>query len=205
MQIIKKAIDFVMDILETVTFVGSLFLVIYLFILSPNQIRGASMEPTFTNGDYILTSKVTYKLRPLHRGDIIVFRSPENPDIEFIKRIIGLPGDNITVRDGEVYVNSSRLNEPYISSKTTSIKEQFAPSGTLIVTPNTLFVMGDNRVRSSDSREFGPISTSSIIGYVFYRYYPPGKIGWIKNTWPKNLRSLKSGLQTTKPVFDFLH
>src|SRR3989339_1830008 len=118
MKIVKSVIDFVMDILETVVFIGSIFIVVYLFILTPNQVKGASMEPTFHTGDYILTSRITYKFRRLERGDVVVFKSPKNPDIEYIKRIIGLPGDIINISDGVVKVNNNELLENYIAATT---------------------------------------------------------------------------------------
>lgn len=182
MNIIKKILDFVMEILETITFVASLFIVVYLFILQPNQVKGASMEPTFVTSDYIFTSKITYKMRKPQHGDVIVFKSPANPDIEFIKRVIGLPGETVEVREGEVYVNDTQIPENYISAKTEEIPGGVLQEGKPItVPPDYLFVMGDNRPRSSDSREFGPIPESSIIGVVFYRYFPFSKLGAIKN------------------------
>jgi signal peptidase I len=191
MNIVKGIIDFVMDILETIAFVGSLFIVIYLFILQPNQVKGASMEPTFQSGDYIITSKITYKFKKMERGDVVVFNSPKNPNIEYIKRIIGLPGDKVMVKDGEVYVNDQILPETYISTKTNLWEGGFLKEGEPIIVPdNYLFVMGDNRPRSSDSREFGPIPISSIVGKVIYRYFPPNKVGFINNPLPKNLHSI---------------
>lgn len=190
MNLAKQFIEFVMDILETVVFIGSLFIVVYLFILQPNQVKGASMDPTFATGDYIFTSKITYKFRPQHRGDIIVFKSPKNPDIEYIKRIIGLPGDKVVVEQGEVYVNGIKLDEGYISAKTNTWDGGFVKDGETVVVPaGEIFVMGDNRPRSSDSREFGTVPLSSIIGQVFYRYFPPGKVGGIGNPIPQNLQS----------------
>ncbi len=189
MNIVKQGIEFVMDILETIVFVGSLFIVIYLFIMQPNQVRGASMEPTFYTGDYIFTSKITYKFREPNRGDVVVFHSPKNADIEFIKRIIGLPGDKIVIRNSEVYVNDTLIDEPYIAAKTPLrdggyIKEDEP----LIVPSGQIFVMGDNRPRSSDSREFGPVPISSVIGQVFFRYFPSDKMGIIGNPFPKNMQ-----------------
>lgn len=182
MNPIKRIIDFVMDILETVVFIGSLFIVIYLFILTPNQVKGASMEPSFQSGDYILTSRVTYKMRSFHRGDVIVFKAPMNPDIEYIKRIIGLSGDKIMIENGNVFVNDKLLQENYISARTNLWEGGFIKEGQALTVPdNDLFVMGDNRPRSSDSREFGPIPIDSVIGQVFYRYFPSNKIGSIKN------------------------
>jgi len=190
MGFIKAVIEFVMDILETVVFIGSLFIVIYLFVMQPNQVKGASMDPTFNTGDYIFTSKITYKFRGFHRGDVVVFKSPKNPDIEYIKRIIGLPGDSVMIRDSEVFVNGIQLNEPYIAAKTNLWEGGFSRDGEAITVPQAeLFVMGDNRPRSSDSREFGPVPEDSVIGHVFYRYFPANKVGAIANPFPQNLQS----------------
>ncbi|OGK19807.1 signal peptidase I [Candidatus Roizmanbacteria bacterium RIFCSPHIGHO2_01_FULL_39_8] len=190
MGIVRGIIEFVMDILETIVFIGSLFIVVYLFIMAPNQVKGASMEPTFLSGEYILTSKIAYKFREPHRGDIIVFQSPRNPDIDYIKRIIGLPEDEILVRNQEVYVNGNLLGENYIADKTNVWEGGFIKNGVPIIVPdNSYFVMGDNRPRSSDSREFGPVPYQSIIGEVFYRYFPAAKMGTINNPFPESLQS----------------
>ena len=189
MNAIKSAFEFVMDILETIVFIGSLFIITYLFIVQPNQVKGASMEPTFDSGDYIFTSKVTYRLRPLYRGDIVVFHAPRNPDIEYIKRIIAVPGDTIMVSDGQVYLNNQKLNETYSNSSTGLWQGGYMIDGQPIRIPSgQVFVMGDNRNRSSDSREFGPVPTASIVGHVFYRYFPPDKIGFMENPLPHTLR-----------------
>lgn len=188
MRVVKGIIDFVMDILETVAFIGSIFIVVYLFIITPNQVKGASMEPTFKSGDYILTSRVTYRLRRLDRGDVVVFKAPKNPDIEYIKRVIGLPGDKIIIENGNVFVNGQELPEHYTSAPTNLWEGGFIKEGVMINVPeNYVFVMGDNRPRSSDSREFGPVPQDSIIGQVFYRYYPVGQVGPINNPLPSSL------------------
>jgi signal peptidase I len=190
MNAAKQVMEFIMDILETVVFIGSLFIVVYLFILQPNQVKGASMDPTFATGDYIFTSKVTYKLREPERGDIVVFRSPRNPDIEYIKRIIGLPGDSILIQDTQVYVNGEVLVEDYLAAPTNTWEGGFVENGVPVIVPDgELFVMGDNRPRSSDSREFGTIPLSSIVGQVFYRYFPPKKMGTLDNPLPADIRS----------------
>jgi len=190
MKIIKGLIEFVMEILETVVFVGSIFIVTYLFIMQPNQVKGASMEPTFQSGEYIFTSKITYKFRPMQKGDVVIFKSPKNPDIEYIKRVMGLPGDKVLVQNSEVYINGQQISENYISAKTNLWEGGFLKEGVTVTIPDGfIFVMGDNRPRSSDSREFGPININSIIGQVFYRYFPSNKIGPINNPIPPNLRS----------------
>ena len=190
LEVGKSIINFVMDILETIVFVGSLFIVVYLFVAQPNQVKGASMDPTFGSGDYIFTSKITYKMRSYHRGDVIVFKSPGNPDIEYIKRIIGIPGDVVMVKDTEVFINGRQLKEDYIAAKTNLWEGGFALNGKgVTVAEGMLYVMGDNRPRSSDSREFGLITEESVIGQVFYRYFPPGKAGAIPNPFPPDFQS----------------
>jgi signal peptidase I len=190
MKILGGVFAFIMEILETIVFIGSLFMVTYLFICQPNKIQGASMEPTFYGGQYIFTSKVTYKFRPVHRGDVVVIHSPKNYEIEYIKRIIALPGDTINIQAGEVFVNNIELNEPYIAAKTPLWDGGFSKEGVPVKIPDgEIFVMGDNRPKSSDSREFGPVPVSSIIGEVFYRYYPANKMGVVGNPFPSNLQS----------------
>ncbi len=190
MDFVKKIIEFVMDILETVVFIGSIFIVVYLFILQPNKVQGASMEPNFQNNDFILTSKITYRFRGPERGDVIVFKAPSNPDIDYIKRIIGLPGDTVTIQNGQVYVNGSLIDESFTSAATNVWDGGFSKEDVPFKVPDDeLFVMGDNRPRSSDSREFGPIPIASVIGQVFYRYFPASDAGWIKNPFPSSLRS----------------
>lgn len=190
MRIVKAIVDFIMDILETISFVGSLFVVTYLFIMQPNQIKGASMIPTFHDKEFIFTSKVTYRFRPIERGDVVVFHAPEAEGIEYIKRVIGLPGDRIRItHDGLVFLNDHILNESYISARTTFDPDGYIePNVEVVVPSNNLFVMGDNRPNSSDSRGFGPISMDSLIGQVFYRYFPFEHMGTIDN--PLNAQEL---------------
>jgi signal peptidase I len=201
-KLLRAGFEFIMDILETIVFIGSLFIVVYLFIMQPNQVKGASMDPTFNSGDYIFTSKITYKIRAYQRGDVVVFKSPKNPDIEYIKRIIGLPGDQIVIKDTIVSVNGTVLNEGYISDKTNLWDGGYVKNGEPVkVPPGELFVMGDNRPRSSDSREFGSIPMSSIIGHVFYRYFPSSKVGPIKNPYPVNLRGFLFRINKNTALF----
>lgn len=149
------------------------------------------MEPTFESGDYIFTSKITYRFRSPERGDIVVFRSPRNPDIEYIKRIIGMEGDTIEIKNNEIYVNGIQLNEPYISAKTPLWEGGFIKEAQRVTVPaGHFFMMGDNRPRSSDSREFGFIPKLSIIGQVFYRYFPSTKMGTMENPFPPDLRTM---------------
>lgn len=192
MFVIKNIISFVMDMLETVVFVGAMFIVVNYYILQPSQVRGSSMVPTLHNNDRIFVSRVTYKLRSPQRGDIIVLNSPENKEIEFVKRIIGIPGDTIKI-DGceepfntscDLYVNDQQLKENYIKDKTQLYENSRYREGQSFTIPaGMVFVMGDNRTGSLDSRIFGPVDMKSIVGVVFFRYYPAGSFGSIKNPY----------------------
>lgn len=182
MQVVKRLIDFVMDILETVVFVGSLFIVLYLFIIAPNQVQGASMEKTFQTHDYILTSKISYRLDKPKYGDIIVFASLSNSEVDFVKRIIGVPGDRIKIQKERVYRNGALLEEPYITEPTKTFQTGFMQEGEEVTVPQDyVFVLGDNRTHSSDSREFGFVPQINIIGKVIYRYFPVSNMGPITN------------------------
>lgn len=187
----KAILEFFMEILETVVFIGSLFIVIYLYVAQPNQVKGVSMDPTFQSGDNIFTSKITYRFRSYERGDIVVFKSPRNPEIEYIKRVVGIPGDTVTVKNNQVIVNERTLEERYINQPTELWDFGVMKEGVPITVPeNHIMVFGDNRPRSSDSREFGPIPMDSVVGQVFYRFSPSNKAGSIENPFPQFFRSL---------------
>lgn len=182
MQAVKKLIYFVMDGMESIVFMGSFFIVVYLFIAQPSEVRGASMEPNLKTGDRLITSKISYKFEPMKRGDIVVIHSPKNYDIQYIKRIIGLPGDKILLIDGAVYVNEIRLEETYLSVETHAWDGWKIQEGEIFTVPQDhIFVMGDNRPNSSDSREFGPVRMDSVVGKAIYRYFPLPKLGTIQN------------------------
>jgi signal peptidase I len=147
------------------------------FLFQAFYIPSESMVPTLKVGDRVLVNKLSYDLHDINRGDIIVFRAPpaaQSGNIEdLVKRVIGLPGDTIEARDdGRVYVNDRRLDEPYLpdGTRTTNLPRMKIPAG-------HLFMMGDNRAASKDSRVFGTIKESAVIGRVFVRIWPPGDIG----------------------------
>ena len=115
---IKRLTGFFLDIVEVVVFAIAIFLFIYLLILQPHKIKGASMEPNFPNGEYLLTDKVTYRFREPQRGDVVVFEAPANSGEEFIKRIIAIPGENISIKNNSVYIDGKRLRENYLPEGT---------------------------------------------------------------------------------------
>ncbi len=161
---------FFMDILEVIVLAIGIFLIVYLLILRPHKIKGMSMHPNFPDGEYLLTEKVSYYREDPKRGDVIVFKPPISED-EFIKRVIGLPGDTVMVLNGKVFVNDAELNEDYIKVETSP--STFLPEGQKYTVPEgNYFVLGDNRPHSSDSRSWGPITKKVITGKAWLIYFP---------------------------------
>ena len=170
---------FLFDIIETVVVALALFVVIYLFAAQPHQVRGASMVPNFQNGEYILTDKVTYRFREPHRGDVIIFRAPKNQELDYIKRIIGLPNEQIKIEKGSIYINNKRLEESYLPTGPIYAGTYLQEGQIINIPDHEYFVLGDNRNHSSDSREWGPVPQKDIIGKAFFRYWPMNQIGLI--------------------------
>ncbi len=141
------------------------------FIFQPFFVRGQSMEPNFHDMDYLIVNEISYRFHGPQRGDVIVFRNPNNLNQRFIKRVIGLPGETVEIKDGKVIIERENktfvLNEPYLP-------ESIKTSGNLKVhlKEKEYFVLGDNRLSSMDSRFFGPISEDLIIGKVAFRIWP---------------------------------
>lgn len=155
-------------------------MVVYFFLMQPHQVRGNSMFPNFKDGEYLLTDKISYRLSNPKRGDVIVFEAPPNKREDFIKRIIGLPGEKVSIREGKVLVGSRELAESYLPSSFSTQPGTFLEEGrTIELKSNEYFVSGDNRNYSSDSRMWGPIKRDSIIGRAFFVYWPPQQMGVI--------------------------
>lgn len=168
----------IIDFIQTLVVFGAIFALIYLFIAQPHKVSGLSMFPTFNDGDYIMTDKLSYRFGSPKKGDIIVLKNPRNEEQDFIKRIIAVPGDTLKVEESSVYVNGQRLAESYLPSGTYTRSGGFLNEGVEIKAgPNQYFVFGDNRERSSDSREWGSLTKEEIIGKVFFRYWPPKSFG----------------------------
>ncbi len=175
---IKRLGAFFLDILEVIVFAVAIFLFLYLLVLQPHKIKGASMEPNFPNGEYLLTDKVTYRFHEPKRGDVIVFKAPTGDGEEYIKRIIGLPGERISVKNGKVYINGKLLKEDYIPEISPTFGGQFLQENEVFTVPEgNLFVLGDNRPHSSDSRSWGTITNDKITGRAWVIYWPPKNAG----------------------------
>ena len=163
---------FIYSFIETVVIALVIAVVLYLFIMTPHEVLGNSMHPTYKNGEYLMANKLTYRFGEPQRGDVIIFQYSETQD--FIKRIIGIPGDTIMVKDGNVYINGQQLDESdYLSDSVYTRGGDYLSEGeTISIGEGEYFVLGDNRPHSSDSRTFGPISETKIKGKAWIVYLP---------------------------------
>ncbi len=143
------------------------------FVVEAFWIPSASMVPTLKYGDRVLVNKFIYRFTEPQRGDIIVFKSVEGDGQDLIKRVVGVPGDEIAVRGGKLFVNGEPQKEPYVNKKYPD-RSFYAPT---TVPKDHVFAMGDNRANSQDSRVFGPVPEKNIEGEAFLRFWPPDRIG----------------------------
>ncbi len=161
------------DFFDLLLLIGTIYVLVNLSTVR-FVVRGQSMEPTFSEDQYLIVSRVNYLLGDPQQGDIVVFHYPNNPDEDYIKRVIGVPGDTVEIRDTQVYVNGELLQEDYINEACTPTRcsDEVWQLGT-----DEYFVMGDNRNHSQDSRRFGAVRREYIVGEVFVRYWPPSDWG----------------------------
>lgn len=183
MWLLRQLSAFVLDFIETIVVSLAIFAVVYLFLFQPHQVDGRSMEPNFHNGEYILTDKVSYRLHEPNRGDVVVFHSPQDERVDFIKRIVAIPGDTLEVRAGYTYLNGNKLEETYINDPGKVAPGKFIKEGQKVsVSSGEYVVMGDNRLHSSDSREWGYVPKANVVGRAFFRYWPPAVFGLLPTT-----------------------
>lgn len=136
------------------------------------------MYPSFEDGEYILTDKISYRLKQPARGDVVIFRAPRNEEYDYIKRIIGLPGDLIKIENNQIYVNNQQLSEIYLPVNYLTHYGSFMGTGKAVLIPEEeYFVLGDNRDHSSDSREWGFVPKKNIVGKAWIRYWPTDRAG----------------------------
>lgn len=162
----------VREIVETILIAVVLAFVVRGFVVETFVVLGPSMEPTLHDLERLFVNKMVYRIHPPRRGDIIVFAYPRDPERDFIKRVIAVPGETIEIRDGRVYVNGEFIAETYIA-----YPDNHGEYGTVTVPPEHVFVMGDNRRNSEDSRYFGPVPFANIRGKAFLIYWPINRFG----------------------------
>ena len=175
----RPALGCLFEVVETLVLTVVIFLGIQTFVAQPYKVQQGSMETTLMPEQYVLVDKLTPRWAVYARGDIVVFDPPETwssgGGVPFIKRVIGIPGDEIELREGNVFVNGTQLDEPYIFEED-GVHQTTDPapggSSTWLVPTGELLVMGDHRQDSADSRNFGPIDISHVIGRAWLRYWP---------------------------------
>jgi signal peptidase I len=149
-------------------------LLIHLFLAQATRVYGQSMEPGIHENQRLVIEKISYHMHGPERGDVVVLRDPSGTDELLIKRVVGLPGERVTVADGEVFIDGVPLKEPYLTQLT------LGPDRTWVVPPLNVFVMGDNRGASRDSRSFGPVPLENLVGHAVFRYWPLEQFGLVR-------------------------
>lgn len=179
-SLFSKLTSGIIELIEFLAVVLAILLILRFFIAEPHKVSGHSMVPNFQDGDYLITNKLATRSAP-QREEVIILKNPNNLDQVFIKRIIGLPGEQIKIQNGNVYINGRMIAEPYLPSGLKTEGETYLTNGEEITIPGgQFFVMGDNRHNSSDSREWGPVKQELVVGQAWLRYWPPQSFGLIK-------------------------
>jgi signal peptidase I len=182
------------EIVETLVLTLIIFVVIQTFVAQPYKVQQQSMEHTLEPDQYVLVDKLTPRFDTFKRGDIVVFTPPEDwvqdDGTPFIKRVIGLGGERIDIRDGGVYVDDTRLDEPYLFAATPDDEPEpttvQGDQSSWVVPEGEFFLMGDHRNNSADSRTFGPVATGQVIGRAWLRYWPINVFGILPTpTYPE--------------------
>lgn len=173
---IKAFFFLILEFLQIIAIAAIVVVPIRYFVFQPFLVKGASMEPNFHDGDYLIIDELSYRLRNPERGEVIVFHYPFDPSQRFIKRVIGLPGETVAVKNGQVDITTGDgstvvLPEPYVQGIYTSTGDAISNAG-LILKSDEYFVLGDNRTHSFDSREWGMVNRKFIIGRTVLRAWP---------------------------------
>lgn len=166
-----SAREFFVELLQVVIVALIIIIPVRYFFIKPFYVKGASMEPTFFDHEYLVIDEISYRFKEPIRGDIIVFRYPRDPKQYFIKRIVALPGETVQVTGGQVFINGEELQEVYLEAETNTVGEML-----VTLQPDEYFVLGDNRSFSLDSRSFGPLPRQYIVGKTWVRGWPFNKI-----------------------------
>ena len=149
---------------------------IIVFLYQPVKVEGTSMMPSLDDQERIFINKFVYRIEPIQRGDIVVFRYPRDPQKSFIKRVIGVAGDHVRIVDGHVLLNGKMLLEDYVPG----MYQDDRSYSEVVVPPDSYFVLGDHRSLSNDSRDFGPVDSSYIYGKAVFGYWPVDKVGRLR-------------------------
>ncbi len=171
----RKIFAFIFETIKIVVISLAIIIPIRYFLIQPFYVKGASMQPNFFDHEYLIIDEISYRFKTPQRGDIVVFRYPRNPQEYFIKRIIGLPGEKVKIENGEVRIFNEENKEGYVLEETylgEGIKTYSMNLDITVLGDNEYYVLGDNRNSSKDSRVFGPVTKSFLIGKVLLRGWP---------------------------------
>jgi signal peptidase I len=172
-------ISSILEFIKTVAIIVVIAFLVRFFLIQPFVVEGQSMEPNFHDREYLLVNKLVYRLHKPQRGDVIVFHPPSRPDINYIKRIIALPGDTVDIQDDKILVNGVQIDEPYLGGNKTLIQNSPVAHLKETLGQDMYFVLGDNREHSSDSREIGDIPAANIIGKAWIVVFPQKYFGLV--------------------------
>jgi len=195
-KILSQIFNFILDIAEVVFLAFGLYLLLNWFVFNLHNVDGDSMLPTLHNKEYLITNKIANRTG-YKRGDIVIFKYPNMPSKEFVKRLIGLPGEKIQIKNSQVIIYNSEypesfvLNEPYLSEGMLTTQNSFLKEGIIMEIPDdSFFVMGDNREVSSDSRQWGFVPRKNMVGTAVLRIWPVTEFGAFKKPTQTSFPSL---------------
>ncbi len=173
---IYKTSNWAFELTKGIVIIAIILTLVNFFVVTVFVVEGASMEPNFHNGEALLTNRLSYLISTPQRGDVVISKFPGDPEHKkYIKRIIALPGEKLTIKDGLVYINDQKLTESYLPSGT-----QTLPDMEKVMGSDEYFIIGDNRGNSSDSRIWGPVEKSDLIGKAIFRFWPFDSFGLLE-------------------------
>ena len=178
----RGVLSFIGELIKITLISLAIILPVRYFLIKPFYVNGASMEPTYYNHEYLIIDEISYRFSPAQRGDVVVFKYPQDPSQFFIKRVIGLPGERVVVSSGQVIIYNAgnsdgiALNESFLSES-----EETTGSSDVTLKQDEYFVMGDNRNASLDSRRFGPLPKQNIVGKAWIRGWPFNRAGILEH------------------------
>jgi len=178
----RQSVSYILEIVKVFLIALAIVIPVRYFLIQPFYVKGASMEPTYEDHEYLIIDELSYRLRAASRGEVVVFRYPRDPSNYYIKRVIGLPGDHVQIYDNQIHITPEGgekmiLDESSYLSPDISIEPY--NYGDITLADDEYFFMGDNRTHSYDSRHFGPVKQSLVIGRALFRVLPFDRVGWL--------------------------
>ncbi|MCK9265628.1 signal peptidase I [bacterium] len=168
------------DWLKSLIWAVSIALIIRFIFIGNFRIPSSSMYPTLKIGDRLLSNNIIYKIRPPKRGEVVIFKYPEDPKRDFVKRLIGLPGERLQIKEGSIYINDEKITDGTIGEIYYYSLGYFEENEEIQIPKSNYFVLGDNSINSKDSRYFGFVSSDKMVGKALFIYWPPWRMGFIK-------------------------